>query len=133
MATTVHEPPKIEERASVNGRESGNGGWQNLVPADGDRRVALDYSPPPARTGIWVVVVRHHDDVCCTDQRFGRAQRLVAGLASFTLPSILYLNTALLLGSSVTLEIARRRVARIMGGLAIPGESPARWLYITLS
>ena len=40
---------------------------------------------------------------------------------SFTLPSILYLNTALLLGSSVTLEIARRRVARFMGGVATPG------------
>jgi cytochrome c oxidase subunit 3 len=51
---------------------------------------------------------------------------------SFTLPSILYLNTALLLGSSVTLEIARRRVARFMGGIALPGESPARWLYMTL-
>ena len=51
---------------------------------------------------------------------------------SFTLPSILYLNTVLLLGSSVTLEIARRRVATFMGGIAIPGESPARWLYITL-
>jgi cytochrome c oxidase subunit 3 len=51
---------------------------------------------------------------------------------SFTLPSILYLDTALLLGSSVTLEVARRRVARFMGGIVIPGESPARWLYITL-
>ena len=51
---------------------------------------------------------------------------------SFTLPSILYLNTALLLGSSVTLEIARRRVATFMGAIVIPGESPARWLYITL-
>jgi cytochrome c oxidase subunit 3 len=51
---------------------------------------------------------------------------------SFTLPSILYLNTALLLGSSVTLQAARRRVATFMGGIANPGESPARWLYITL-
>ena len=40
---------------------------------------------------------------------------------SFTLPSILYLNTALLLSSSVTLEIARRRVATFMGGVARPG------------
>jgi len=48
------------------------------------------------------------------------------------LPPILYLNTALILCSSVTLEIARRRVATFMGGVALPGESPARWLYITL-
>ena len=37
-------------------RESGNGGWRNLVPADGDLRAVQDYSPPPASTGIWVVV-----------------------------------------------------------------------------
>ena len=53
MATTVHEPPKIEgRRPSV----SGNGGWRNLVPADGNPRAVQDYSPPPASTGIWVVV-----------------------------------------------------------------------------
>ena len=50
----------------------------------------------------------------------------------FTLPSILYLNSLLLIASSVTLEIARRRVATFMGGLKTQAESPARWLYITL-
>ncbi len=39
---------------------------------------------------------------------------------SFTLPSILYLNTALILCSSVTLEIARRRIATFMGGVTVP-------------
>ena len=53
MATTVHEPPKIElDRLPSQG--SGNGGWRNLVPADGDLRRVKDYSPPPASTGIWV-------------------------------------------------------------------------------
>jgi len=129
MATTVHEPPKIEERRpSV----SGNGGWRNLVPADGDPRVVQDYSPPPASTGIWVVVYA----VSMTFAALTSALIVRKGSSldwqSFTLPSILYLDTALLLGSSVTLEIARRRVARFMGGVTIPGESPARWLYITL-
>ena len=36
---------------------------------------------------------------------------------TFTLPSILYFNTLLLLASSVTLEVARRRVATFMGGV----------------
>jgi cytochrome c oxidase subunit III len=129
MATTVHEPPKIEPRRQ---RESGNGGWQNLVPADGDRRVALDYSPPPASTGIWVVVYAITMMFAALTSALVVRKGSSLDWQSFTLPSILYLNTALLLGSSVTLEIARRRVARIMGGLAIPGESPARWLYITL-
>src|SRR5208283_1093497 len=33
---------------------------------------------------------------------------------------------------SVTLEVARRRVATYMGGLKSQSEHPARWLYITL-
>src|SRR5208283_2948318 len=51
---------------------------------------------------------------------------------SFTLPSILYINTFVLVASSLTLEIARRRVAVFMGGLKSRVESPARWLYVTL-
>jgi cytochrome c oxidase subunit III len=129
MATTVHEPPKIEPRRQ---RESGNGGWQNLVPADGDRRVALDYSPPPASTGIWVVVYAITMMFAALTSALVVRKGSSLDWQSITLPSILYLNTALLLGSSATLEIARRRVASFMGGLAIPGESPARWLYITL-
>jgi cytochrome c oxidase subunit 3 len=129
MATTLHEPPKIESRRP---RESGNGGWRNLVPGDGERRVVQDYSPPPASTGMWVIVYA----ITMTFAALTSAMIVRKGASldwrSFTLPSILYVDTALLLGSSVTLEIARRRVARFMGGIVIAGESPARWLYITL-
>jgi cytochrome c oxidase subunit III len=129
MATTIHEPPKIE---ALRPRDSGNGGWRNLVPADGDRRVVQEYSPPPASTGIWVVVY----SVSMTFAALTSALIVRKGSSldwqSFTLPTILYLDTALLLGSSVTLEIARRRVARFMGGTATSAENPARWLYITL-
>jgi len=51
---------------------------------------------------------------------------------TFTLPSILYFNTLLLIASSVTLEVARRRITTFMGGLKTQVQSPARWLYITL-
>jgi cytochrome c oxidase subunit 3 len=51
----------------------------------------------------------------------------------FTLPSILYLNTVVLLASSASLEIARRRVAAFMGGVKATTANPARWLYATLS
>jgi cytochrome c oxidase subunit III len=129
MATTVHEPPKIEPRHQ---RESGNGGWRNLVPADRDRHAVEDYSPPPASTGIWVVVYA----ITMTFAALTSALIVRKGSSldwqHFTLPSILYFNTVLLLGSSIALEIARRRVAGFMGGIAIPRESPARWLYITL-
>jgi len=46
------------------------------------------------------------------------------------LPGILYLNTLVLLTSSVALEIARRQIGASRRGENIP--NPARWLYITL-
>jgi cytochrome c oxidase subunit 3 len=51
----------------------------------------------------------------------------------FTLPSILYLNSIVLLASSLTLELGRRRVAAYMGGLRSTIQHPARWLYVTFS
>lgn len=91
-----------------------------------------EYSPPPASTGIWVVLYAISMMFAALTSALVVRKGSSLDWQSFTLPSILYLNTALLLGSSVTLEIARRRVARFMGGMPIAGESPARWLYITL-
>src|SRR5258708_8195982 len=121
MATTVHEPPKIEPHRQ---REAGNGGWRNLAPVDGDRLLVQDYSPPPASTGIWVVVYA----ITMTFAALTSALIVRKGSSldwqSFTLPSILYLNTALILCSSVTLEIARRRVATFMAASPLPGKVP---------
>ena len=132
MATTVHEPPQIDPHRLPDQGHSGNFGWRNLVPADGDLRVALDYSPPPSSTGIWVVLFA----ITMMFAAFTSALVVRKGSSldwqSFTLPSILYFNTLLLLASSVTLEVSRRRVATFMGGLKSQVESPVRWLYITL-
>jgi cytochrome c oxidase subunit 3 len=132
MATTVHEPPQIDPRRLPDQEHSGNGGWRNLVPADGDLRVALDYSPPPSSTGIWVVLFA----ITMMFAAFTSALIVRKGSSldwqTFTLPSILYFNTLLLLASSVALEVSRRRVATFMGGLKSQVENPARWLYITL-
>lgn len=131
MATTVHEPPKIDlERLPSHG--SGNGGWRNLVPADGDLRRVKDSSPPPASTGIWVGLA----SITMTFAAFTSALVVRQGGASdwhhFTLPPVLYFNTLLIIASSITLEIARRRIASFMGGVKDRAENPARWLYITL-
>jgi len=132
MATTVHEPPQIDPRKLPDAGHSGNGGWRNLAPADGDLRVVQDYSPPASSTGIWVVLFA----ITMMFAAFTSALVVRKGASldwrHFTLPSILYFNTVLLLASSVTLEVSRRRVATFMGGLASKAESPARWLYITL-
>ena len=132
MATTVHEPPQVDPRRSPDPKHSGNGGWRNLVPADGDLRVVQGYSPPASSTGIWVVLFA----ITMMFAAFTSALVVRKGASldwrHFTLPSILYFNTVLLLASSVTLEVSRRRVAVFMGGLKNQAESPARWLYITL-
>ena len=131
MATTVHEPPKIElDRLPRQG--SGNGGWRNLVPANGDSRRIKEHSPMPASTGIWVGLA----SIAMTFAAFTSALIVRQGGAPdwqhISLPPVLYFNTLLIAASSITLEMGRRDVARFMGGLRDQPSRPARWLYITL-
>jgi cytochrome c oxidase subunit III len=131
MATTIQPPPKIElERLPSQG--SGNGGWRNQVPVDGGMRRLKEYSPPPASTGIWVGLAA----ITMTFAAFTSALIVRQGSAQdwrhITLPPVLYLNSLVIIASSFTLEIARRRVATFMGGVRDQAASPARWLYVTL-
>jgi cytochrome c oxidase subunit 3 len=141
MATTVHEAPKVDLDRPSQG--SGNGGWRNQVPADGDLRRVKDNSPPPASTGIWVALA----SITMTFAAFTSALIVRQGGANdwqhFTLPPVLYFNTLVIIASSITLEIARRRIARFMGSAPSGAqnndahskdhaENPARWLYSTL-
>jgi hypothetical protein len=124
MATTVHEPPKIElDRLPRQG--SGNGGWRNLVPAEGDSRRIKDHSPMPASTGIWVGLA----SIAMTFAAFTSALIVRQGGAPdwqhISLPPILYFNTLLIVASSITLEMGRRDVARFMGGLRDQPSRPA--------
>ena len=132
MATTVHEPPKIDEHRDLPRlSDSGNGGRGNLVPAGGDFRAVKDYAPPPASTGIWVVLA----SITMTFAAFTSALIVRQGSAMdwqhLSLPRILYFNTLLLLASSFTLEVARRQVGGFMSGRCVVAN-PARWLYVTL-
>lgn len=131
MATTIPEPPQIDPHRSPDQGHSGNGGWRNLGPADGNLRVTQEYSPPPSSTAIWVVLFGITMMFAAFTSAF-IVRKASVDWHSFTLPSILYFNTLLLIASSITLEIARRRVATFMGGLKAKVERPARWLYITL-
>src|SRR6202166_1113766 len=114
MATTIQQPPKIEPERLPS---QGNGGGRNLVPAGGDLRRVKNYSPPPASTGIWVGLAA----ITMTFAAFTSALIVRQGSAldwrHITLPPVLYLNTLMIVASSFTLEIARRRIAAFMGGL----------------
>jgi cytochrome c oxidase subunit III len=130
MATTIPEPPRIDERRPT---VSGNGGGgRNLPPADGRLPMVKDFAPPPASTGIWVLLF----SISMTFLAFTSALIVRQGSAvdwqHLTLPPILYLNTLVLLASSVTLELGRREVGAFMGPLAKSLPHPGRWLYATL-
>jgi cytochrome c oxidase subunit 3 len=131
MATTIHEPPRIDQDRLPEKGHTGNGGRGNFVPSGGELRETLDYSPPPSSTAIWVVLFA----VTMMFAAFTSALVVRKGSSqdwqSFTLPPILYLNTLILLLSSVTLEVARRRVSAFMRGMKSQAENPARWLYVT--
>ena len=134
MATTAHEPPKIKERREPSRFSSGfnGGGGRNLVPANGNLPGVQDYSPPPASTGIWVVLA----SIAMTFAAFTSALIVRQGSSldwrHLTLPNILYLNTVVLFASSIALEVARRRVKAFPGGLKVESGTPARWLYLAL-
>jgi cytochrome c oxidase subunit 3 len=131
MATTIHEPPRIDQDRLPEKGHTGNGGRGNFVPSGGELRETLDYSPPPSSTAIWVVLFA----VTMMFAAFTSALVVRKGSSqdwqSFTLPPILYLNTLILLLSSVTLEVARRRVSAFMRDVKSHAENPARWLYVT--
>ncbi|HTR26126.1 MAG TPA: cytochrome c oxidase subunit 3 [Terriglobales bacterium] len=133
MATAFHPPNSTTRNISRPNGGSGNGGWRNLVPEGGNLRAVQEYAPPPASTAVWVFVAA----VCMTFAALTSALVVRKGGAvewrHFTLPSILYLNTAILLASSVTLETSRRRIATFMGGQNTAAANPTRWLYATLS
>jgi cytochrome c oxidase subunit III len=127
MATTIQPPSNTE-----SDRFAGHGGWRNLVPADGDRRSVKNYSPPPASTGIWVALAA----ITMTFAALTSALIVRQGAAQdwwhFPLPPVLYLNSLVIVASSFTLEIARRRIAAFMAGPRSQSTRPARWLYLTL-
>ena len=131
MATTVHEPLTggFGENPQPRLNDSGNGG-RGLTPG-GDLRPVKKYSPPPASTGIWVVLA----SITMSFLAFTSALVVRQGGATdwrhLTLPPILYLNTLLLLASSVALEVGRRDVRAFMTAKTLVTK-PGRWLYIAL-
>jgi cytochrome c oxidase subunit 3 len=135
MATIVHQPPKIEERGGRSRGRTGfnNGGGRNLVPADGNLPAVKDYAPPPASTGIWVVLA----SITMTFAAFTSALIVRQGSAldwrHLALPNILYFNTLALIASSIAMEIARRRMRVFASGVETGAGYPTRFLYIALA
>jgi cytochrome c oxidase subunit III len=130
MATTLHEPLKADRDPSP-GSGSG-GGWRNLVPSEGNLRATSDRSPAPSGTGIWVGLAAIGMSFAALTSAL-LVRQGSTDWQHFALPRILYCNTVLLLASSVTLEVARRRIALFMGGRSSQVAVPLGWLSATLA
>jgi cytochrome c oxidase subunit 3 len=104
-----------------------------VIPGNGNLPAVKPYSPPPASTGIWVVLA----SITMTFAAFTSALIVRQGSAldwrHLTLPNILYVNTLVLFASSFALEMARRRLRVIAGGLKAESGDPSGWLYAALS
>ena len=130
MATTVHEPPRID---TVRPPElgAGRGGFRSVSGGDNLRMLA-EHSSGASRTGIWVGIA----GICMTFAALTSALVVRQGASMdwrhFRLPSVVYFSTAILFSSSFALEVARRRVAAFARGLQPKRAVPLAWLYLTL-
>ena len=115
MTTTVHE--RQQPDSARYPAQADFGGHGNVTSESGSWRAVEDRAPA-SRTGIWVGLAA----ITMTFAAFTSAMVVRQGSSTdwrhFALPSVLYLNTAILLTSSVTLELARQRVgSRIAAAL----------------
>jgi cytochrome c oxidase subunit III len=134
MATTVHQPPKVSPR----------GGWKQLSGSGGDgqgnggsphgsSRAVSDRWPTASKTGVWVGLGAITMSFAALTSALVVRQGSANDWQHVTAPGILYLNTLILLTSSITLELSRRRFAAPSGvAVDIPFQRPLPWLYGTL-
>lgn len=127
MATTVHEPPRIESHPPL----SHNGGRRDLIPSAGNLP-AVEDSSPASRTGIWVGLAAITMTFAAITSAMVVRQGSSMDWRHFTLPPVLYLNTVVLLASSAALEVARKRVAAVARGTRSNRSLPLMWLWLTL-
>jgi len=131
MATTVHQPPIVDRRRPAS-RPSHAGGNGRLVPPDGDLRAVKDAPTAASSTGVWVIVFGISMSFAALTSALVVRKGSAPDWRHLDLPSILYANTVILLASSVTVQIARRRIVSFVGRAGSWFSPPARWLYVTL-
>jgi cytochrome c oxidase subunit 3 len=132
MATTIHEPQQIAHRLPGEG-QSGNGGGRNLVPVEGNLPSVEDRSSEPAKTGVWVGLAAITMSFAALTSALVVRQGSGLDWHHIALPPILYANTVVLLTSSITLEVARRRITGYACGIEGQSAAPMRWLGVTLA
>ena len=128
MATVIN-PLNTPSTLPDKRRRDGSGGGAN---GDSSGRQVIQQPRNASSTGIKV-------GLCAITMSFAAlSSAMIVRKGStdwkhFDLPVLLYFNTLVLMASSLTLEVARRRVANFMrsAGMAV-AVHPSRWLETTL-
>ncbi len=117
--------------------DAGGGGG---IPVGANARSGAAVGPKTATTGVWVGIGTITMTFAAFTSAMVARQGAAADWQQFRLPPILYLNTLILLVSSLTLELSRRWFARAPeqpgpeGGaaLVVPPQGVS-WLSVTLA
>jgi cytochrome c oxidase subunit III len=135
MASTTCAPPPRTKR-DLDAAGGGDGGYQHGA---GSRVSTLPSGIVPSQTGIWVAVAAIAMMFAALTSAMVVRQGSAGDWGHFELPRILYFNTLILLLSSFTLEMSRRRFAQdpnfgrkeLQGDVRSPAQA-LQWLYVTM-
>jgi cytochrome c oxidase subunit 3 len=133
MATTI-QPPEINQNELHPGDgKSGGGGVSNNGSPAGGLATLDQFSPEPSRTGIWVALAAITMSFAAFTSALVVRQSTANDWHPLTIPSIVFLNTLVLLASSGTLEVARRRITVFARGQSADRTPSLFWLGMTLA
>jgi cytochrome c oxidase subunit 3 len=143
MSSTTHARSGPGERVVISGNEAA------VSVADDRSRirssVALVSKAEPSETGVWVGIATISMFFAALTSALFVRQGAASDWRHFELPPVLYFNTLILLASSITLELSRRRFAEAWGPSAVEprtakgAEASGRlrgnaifWFYVTV-
>jgi cytochrome c oxidase subunit III len=132
MATTLQPPQNEVEEQPHPFDGNGSGGMRNLVPEAGDLRAVYDPRGESTRTGIWVALSAIAMSFAALTSALYVREGASTDWHHIVLPPILWFNTLALIASSITLELARHRVAAYMRGIDRDRSASSLWLNVTL-
>src|SRR5262252_41209 len=124
---------EVEQQRPRDNTGHSGGGFRDLVPESGDLRLVKDRPGELTRTGIWVgLAAIAMSFAALTSALFVREGSGYSDWTHISLPRILWLNTLVLILSSLILERARHRVADFMRGNQASRSVPMAWLSATM-
>jgi cytochrome c oxidase subunit 3 len=94
-------------------------------------RAVDDPSPEPSRTGIWIGLAAITMSFAAFTSALVVRQSTANDWRHLRIPSIVFVNTLVLLASSATLELARRTVAACVRSKGGSRSVPLFWLWAT--